>query len=137
MSRPIHMEAGDAPRLVGFIPAWVEIPCTTGAWSVELSYLTFRHICERRENERPEHLALVLSRMGTVISAPTHAGCLTSEPHKLDLFAWTEGDMAGVLVSLKCLHGETWVNTAFPLGRKSLRKHIAAGRLVPVVIPAG
>lgn len=128
----IHMNPEDPPLLVGFLPSHVELPCADGTGSVLLSYHTYRHICERRENEKPGHLHLVLSRLNTVVAAPSHAGCLSGEVHKLDLWAWHPGDIAGVLVSLKCWSGETWVNTAFPLGRKSLRKHVQATRLKPV-----
>jgi hypothetical protein len=102
-----------------------------------LSYRTFRHICDRRENEHPEHMTLVLSRLGMVVAAPTHIGCLSAQASKLDLWAWNPGDLAGVLVSLKCLAGETWVSTAFPMGTKTLRKHISKGRLRLVSAPEG
>ena len=69
----------------------------------------------------------MLSRLPLVIANPSHTGCLTRDRNKLDLWAWSEGDPSGVLVSLKCLSGETWVTTAFPLGRKSLRKHVGHG----------
>ncbi len=128
----VHLLPDDPPFLIGFLPARIEIPCDHGTWSVHLSYRTYEHICQRRENEKPEHLALVLSRLSTVIAAPSHAGCLSGVPHKLDLWSWTEGDPSGVLVSVKCLAGETWVNTAFPLGRKTLRKHVNQARLLPI-----
>jgi len=129
----IQLEPDDPPLLVGFLPASIELPCEDGTWSVHLSARTFQHICEKRENERTDHLSLVLSRLGTVVSEPTHVGCLSGKPNQLDLWAWTPGDLAGVLVSLKCLVGETWVSTAFPLGTKSLRKHVLHGRLRPVL----
>jgi hypothetical protein len=128
----IHLNPDDPPLLVGFLPAQIELPCSEGTWSVHLSYRTFDHICNRRENDSPEHRSLVLSRLSRVIAAPTHMGCLSGEPHKLDLWAWDPADFSGVLVSLKCLAGETWVNTAFPLGRKTLRKHLQKHRLRPI-----
>jgi hypothetical protein len=75
--------------------------------------------------------------MSAVLAEPSHVGCLTGEHHKLDLWAWHPDDIAGVLVSLKCLSGETWVNTAFPLGSKTLRKHVSAHRLEQVGVPEG
>jgi hypothetical protein len=128
----IHLDPGDPPLLVGFLPPGLELPCAEGTWSVYLSDRSFHHICQRRDNERQEHLSLVLSRLVAVVSAPSHAGCLSGKQHRLDLWAWTPGDLAGVLVSLKCLPGETWVSTAFPLGKKSLRKHVLHGRLRPL-----
>ena len=97
-----------------------------------LSHQTYEHICERRDCERPEHRTPVMSRLESVISAPSHVGCLSNEPNKLDLWRGTEGDPSGVLVCLKCLAGETWVSTAFPMGRKTLRKHLNQCRLHPV-----
>lgn len=111
----IVMTQDDPPALIGFLPSHIELPCLDGTSSVLLSYRTYEHICTRRENESPEHLALVLSRMSAVIAEPSHVGCLSGERHKLDLWARHPDDVAGVLVSLKCLSGETWVNTAFPL----------------------
>jgi hypothetical protein len=111
----IHLNPEDPPYLVGHLPSHIDLPCVDGTRSVHLSYRTFRHICDRRENEHPEHLALVLSRISMVVA----------------------GDLAGVLVSLKCLAGETWVSTAFPMGTKSLRKHISNGRLRLVSAPEG
>lgn len=35
-----------------------------------------------------------------------------------------------VCVSIKCVEGETWVNSAFPFGRWSMEKHAQRGRLV-------
>lgn len=99
---------------------------------VNLSYQSYRHICERRETSTPELLDLVLQRLNTVIAHPTHTGNLSGDVNKIDLFAWSAGDPAGVLVCIKCLPGESWVCTAFPLGRKSLRKHVNAGRLKAV-----
>jgi hypothetical protein len=128
----IRIEPDDRPLLVGFLPSWIRLPCEEGSSGVLLSYGTFRHICERRDNETSQHRNLVLSRLPMVIANPSHSGCLTRDRNKLDLWAWSEGDLSGVLVSLKCLSGETWVTTAFPLGRKSLRKHVAHGRLTPV-----
>jgi len=133
----IEMKPDDPPVLVGVLPSHIELPCLDGTWRVLLSYRTFEHICTRRENECPEHLALVLSRMSSVLAEPSHVGRLSGEPHKLDLWAWHPDDVAGVLVSLKCLSGETWVNTAFPLGRKTLRKHVSAHRLQLVGVPEG
>jgi hypothetical protein len=133
----IHMKPEDPPLLVGFLPSYIELPCLDGTWSVLLTYQTYRHICERRENENPAHLQLVLSRLSTVIAEPSHVGCLSGERHKLDLWLWNPDDFSGVLVSLKCLSGETWVNTSFPLGRKTLRKHVSAHRLMPVGVSEG
>jgi hypothetical protein len=128
----IHLEEGDPPLLIGFLPSYIDLPCDDGTWSVLLAYRTFEDIRRRRENERVEHLALVLSRIRDVIESPTYVGCLSEEAHKLDLWAWNGEDFSGVLVSLKCLSGETWVNTAFPMGRKTSRKHLAKGRLRPI-----
>lgn len=130
--RMIYLRPDDPPLVIGFLPPHIELPCEGGAWRVFLSYHSFRHICERRDNEHPAHRDLVLSRLSTVIADPSHLGCLSGDPNKLDLWAWREGDPSGVLVSLKCLIGETWLTTAFPLGRKSLRKHILHARLRPV-----
>jgi hypothetical protein len=128
----IHLQEGDPPLLIGFLPSHIELPCEDGTCSVMLSYRTFEHICQRRENERPDHCALVLARLREVIESPSHIGCLSGEAHKLDLWAWNGHDISGVLVSLKCLSGETWINTAFPMGQKTLRKHLAKGRLKPI-----
>lgn len=128
----IILAAGDSPIRVGVLPETVVIPVPQGARVVHLSYYTYRHIIERRENEKPEHVAVVLSRLRTVIENPSHIGCISGERHKVDLYGWTPEDFSGVLVSLKCLRDETWVSTAFPMGRKSLRKHLKTSRLVPV-----
>lgn len=125
----IILTADEHPLCVGHLPPAIVLPILTGTREVRLTYQSYRHIIERRENEKPEHIALVLERLRTVLADPSHFGCLSGEGHKLDLFAWQDGDFAGVLVSLKCLAGETWVNTAFPLGRKTLKKHLATGRL--------
>lgn len=125
----IHLDPGDPPLLVGLLPPHVQLPCEGGTCRVLLSHDSYQHICERRDNERPAHRDLVLSRLGIVIANPSLVGCLSGNSNKLDLWAWNEGDPSGVLVSLKCLFGETWVNTAFPLGRKSLRKHVQHARL--------
>jgi hypothetical protein len=131
-NRVIHLNSKDPPLLVGSLPSHLELPCSGGTRDVHLSYLTLEHIRQRRENERPEHLALVLSRLAGVVAAPTHLGCLSGQPHKLDLWAWDPDDFSGVLVSVKCLSGETRVSTAFPLGRKTLRKHMLKDRLKPI-----
>jgi hypothetical protein len=128
----IHLEPDDPPLYVGDLPAYVELPRLDGIVNVFLGYRTFDHICKRRENEDAVHRELVLSRLCSVIAAPTHVGCLTGEWHKLDLWAWNPVDFSGVLVSLKCLSGETWVNTAFPLGQKTLQKHLQKHRLRPI-----
>jgi hypothetical protein len=128
----IELLPEDSPLLVGFLPSSIEIPCQQGNHSVFLTRQTLNHIRERRDNEHPYHLALVLSRLGSVVAHPSHCGSLSREPHKLDLWAWHPDDFSGVLVSLKCLAGETWVNTAFPLGSKSLRKHVRSAKLRPV-----
>lgn len=123
----------DPPVLVSVLPSTLALPCEDGSWTVYLSYPSYLHICERRETSTPQMLELVLARLSTVIAAPTHVGNLSGDANKLDLFAWALGDAAGVLVCVKCLKGETWVSTAFPLGRKSLRKHLNAGRLRAVM----
>lgn len=128
----IRLNPDDPPLLVGSLPSYIQLPCADGTPRVHLSHRTYGHICERRENERPEHLALVLSRLCSVLANPTHVGCLSGEAHKLDLWAWDPADFSGVLVCVKCLPGETWVSTAFPLGRKTLRKHLLKGRLQQV-----
>ena len=126
---PIRMAEGDRPRIVGFIPVRLGLPCDGGTRCVQMSYPTWLHICRRRETNTPEMLELVLRRLRSVIHAPTHTGNLSGDPNKLDLFAWSPEDPAGVLVCVKCLEGESWVATAFPVGRKSLRKHVNTGRL--------
>ncbi len=123
----------DGPVLVGILPVTLTLPCDDGSRSVHLTYPSYLHVWERRETTSPQMLGLVLARLSTVIAAPTHVGNLSGDANKLDLFAWTPGDEAGVLVCVKCLKGETWVSTAFPLGRKSLRKHVNAGRLRAVM----
>ena len=125
----IHLLPEDPPLMVGILPQFLKLPCRRGSHAVLLSHHTFEHIRARRENEHPFHLSLVLSRLETVIADPSHYGCLSREPHKLDIWAWNPSDFCGVLVSLKCLPGETWVNTAFPLGTKTLRKHVLRDKL--------
>jgi hypothetical protein len=128
----IILRPEDPPYLVGRLPRDRKLPILVSSVEVHLSYQTYRHIIERRDNERPEHIALVLARLDVVIGNPTHAGCLTGEDDKVDLFSWASGDFAGVLVAVKCLAGETWISTAFPVGRKTLRKHLNTGRLCAV-----
>lgn len=125
----VHLLDGDPPILVGVLPSGLELPCDGGVCTVHLSYPSYIHICERRETNTTGMLELVLRRLSDVVARPTHFGNLSGEANKLDLFAWGEGDPAGVLVCVKCLRGESWVSTAFPLGRKSLRKHLNTGKL--------
>lgn len=128
------LRGNDPPLHVGRLPETVHLPILEGgSRDVHLSYMSYRHIIERRDNERPEHVGLVLARLSTVIAAPTHFGRLNSrQTNKVDLFAWHRDGFAGVVVCLKLLAGETWVNTAFPLGRRRFRDHLEAARLVPL-----
>ena len=64
-----------------------------------------------------------------MITSPSHIGRLDGNPNRLELYKSDEADDCGVCVSIKCLHAETWVNTAFPLGTGSLQKHVLKGRL--------
>lgn len=130
--RPIRMAEGDRPVLVGFIPLMLALPGEGRTRCVHLSYSTYLHICQRRETNTPEMLNLVVSRLRSVVYHPAYIGNLSGDANKVDLFAWLPEDPAGVLVSLKCLKGESWVSTAFPMGRKSLRKHLNTGKLRPV-----
>ncbi len=125
----ILLSPSDPPFTVGVLPCGLVLPCQDPSRVVQLSYQSYRHICERRETGTPELLDLVLGRLSMVIANPTHVGNLSGDENKIDLFAWSAGDPAGVLVCIKCLKGESWVCTAFPLGRKSLRKHVNTGRL--------
>jgi hypothetical protein len=131
-ARPIRMVDGDRPVLVGFMPPLLSLPCEGGTRCVQVSYPSYLHICQRREINTPEMLDLVLSRLRSVVYRPTYSGNLSGDVNKLDLFAWVPEDPAGVLVCVKCLKGESWVSTAFPMGRKSLRKHLNTGKLRPV-----
>ena len=97
----VVVKEGDPPVLVGILPSELDLPCDGGSWSVHLSYPSYAHICERRETSTPEMLALVLSRLAAVIAAPTHVGNLSGDVNKLDLFAWSQDDPAGVLVCVK------------------------------------
>ena len=97
--------------------------------TVKISYITYRHIISRRAECAEWHVELVMHRMAGVIAAPTHIGRLGTTPNKIELYKLADGDPCGVCVSLKCLHGETWVNTAFPLGGRSLQKHLRTGKL--------
>lgn len=81
--------------LVGFLPSYIEIPCQQGNHSVLLTRQTLHHVRERRDNEHPDHLALVLSRLSWVVAHPSHFGSLSREPHKLDLWAWHPDDFSG------------------------------------------
>lgn len=71
----------------------------------------------------------VLRKMASVISSPSHVGRLDGKPNRLELYRKDSADDCGVCVSIKCLHAETWVNTAFPLGAGSLQKHVLKGKL--------
>jgi hypothetical protein len=125
----IRLAEGDPPLLIGTLPDGLTLPCEGGSWTVHLSYPSYEHICRRRETNSPELLEIVLRRLGMVISGPAYVGNLSGEANKLDVFSWIEGDPAGVLACIKCLRGESWVSTAFPMGRKSLRKHLNTGKL--------
>lgn len=122
----IRINPGDPPILVAEIPKDVDLPCSVGTSAVYLSHDTYLHIIQRRI-EIDGHVDLVLRRIDTVIAYPTHAGF---KDGRLNLFRWTDGDPAGVLVCLKCLHAETWVNTAFPVGRKRLLSMTRSGKLL-------
>lgn len=82
----IYLQPDDPPLLVGFLSSHIQLPCDGGASAVFLSYETFRHICERRDNEHSEHRVLVLSRLSIVTTNPSHVGCLTRIPTN-----WTSG----------------------------------------------
>lgn len=92
---------------------------------VRLAYTTYAHILARRGDDA----ALVLRQMRDVVTRPTHWGRLTADPRRIELYRLDSAEEVGVCVSLKCLPGETWVNTAYPLGLRMLLKHVRSGRL--------
>jgi hypothetical protein len=97
---------------------------------VRISFRTYRHIVTRRATERSWHVEWVLRGLANAIARPTHVGRLDGRPGRWELVRKDDARDVAVCVSIKCLDGETWVNSAFPLGRRSLEKHRRAGRLV-------
>lgn len=83
---------------------------------------------ERRGDAAP----VVLRNLYNVICRPTHWGRLTGDPRRIELYSLSVHEDVGVCVSLKCLPGETWVNTGYPFGTRVLLKHLRAGRLADV-----
>ena len=127
---PLLLQHGDEPKVLAVLPDELgELPDGMSR-VVRISYQTYQHIVSRRAGEASWHVELVLRRMATVITNPSHIGCVHEPPRMIKLFGRTQGDDCGVYVSIKCLdNGESWVATAFPLGDKSLQKHLGADRL--------
>lgn len=125
----ILLKPGDEPKVLATLPDELgELPA---GWDreVRISYQTYQHIVSQRAKGPAWHVEFVLRSMAAVIAAPTHVGRLGGKPNRIELFACAIGDDCGVCVSIKCLHAETWVSTAFPLGTRSLQKHVGTGRL--------
>lgn len=132
---PFVLRDGDRPKVVGCLPGWL-IGLPEGAClDVQISFVTYEHIVSRRVGERGWHVEMVLTRLTAVIADPSHLGDLGRPGGGLAVYRRVPGDPSGVCVCLKFLAGETWVNTAFPLGERSLRKRVARGSLREVVRP--
>jgi hypothetical protein len=129
---PLLLKPGDDPKIIARLPdELIELPAGFSR-SVRISYQTYQHIVSRRASEVGWHVEFTIQRMSHVIENPLHVGRLTNSENRLELHGLLEDDPCGLMVSVKCLHGETWVNTAFPLGDRSLQKHIRTGKLVHV-----
>jgi hypothetical protein len=128
----IHLDPGDPPALVARLPEYVPLPYPWCCRDVLLAHSVLTHIVERRLTDGDAQVSLVLRSLHAVLSEPTHWGRLTSHPQRLELYrriSWD--DPAGVLVSVKFVHaGETWVNTAHPVGVATLVKHLKRKRLL-------
>lgn len=131
-SPPFILREGDPPTVLGQLPEELESLLDGATRVVKITYQTYNHIVSRRASEAEWHVELVLGRLVDVISDPTHIGKLTGSSNRVEVYKLVDGDPCGVCVSLKCLDGETWVNTGFPLGERSLQKHLSTGKLRPV-----
>lgn len=124
------IKPGDAPKVVATLPDELAELAGTLSPHVRITYQTYQHIVTRRADERGWHVEWVLRRMAETIANPTHVGRLDGRPNRIELIRAPVGEVVGVCVSVKLLHAETWVNSAFPFGKRSLQKHLEAGRVV-------
>lgn len=131
-SRPL-VTPETTPALIGRLPEHFDLP-EGMSHDVQISYQTYEHIVERRTQEEAWHVQFVLDRITGVVETPSHVGHITKDLRKVEVYYKAKGDKQGVVVSLKCLQGETWVNTAYPIGDSRLRKHLKSGKLKPVEV---
>lgn len=100
-----------------------------------IDHATYVHIIERRIVDGDRQVALVMSRMQSVIVGPSHRLYVSKDSRKIDLYGCTPGDPSGVVVCLKCMPDGLWVCTSYPLGGRSLRRLSLSGRVDDLVRP--
>lgn len=112
---------------------FLDHPLLCQARRVHLAYERLEHIKLRRTSKDEAPASFVLRHLAYVVATPTHVGALTKDPRRVEIYSYVPQDISsGVCVSLKCLDGETWINTAFPVGMKALLRYVRAERLRPI-----
>lgn len=116
--------------IVATIPSNVQIPVKNPLRSVSVVEERYDHILSRRlEQGGNRHVELVTRRLADVLSDPSHVGQRTNDPRNVEFFRRFEGDFAGVIVAVKFLPGEAWINTAIPCGDDNLRNYVRTDKL--------
>jgi hypothetical protein len=129
----ILLGPNDPPLFVGALPQIPNHPLLCDDRAVYLTHERFEHIKSQRRRSDDSPSAFVFRHLALVISQPALVGALTPDPRKVEIYGHVPADVSsGVCVSLKCLDGETWINTAFPMGVRVMMKHFHAGRLRPL-----
>lgn len=132
MSRILLLNPDDPPLRVARLSETIELPVHGSSRDVFLTHSVYSHIIERRILTGDRQVALVLQRISAVLETPTHCGRRTDDARKMEFYLRIIGDPAGVCVCIKCVDGETWVSTAFPVGTRTIVKYCRQKRLVPI-----
>lgn len=111
----------------------MQLPVCGVRRDVHLKHSVYAHILGRRIHDGDGQMSLVLRRMTDVVTKPTHIGLVDrGGPGRFALYGRNFGDAdpAGLCVCIKCLDGETWVSTAFPVGVRRLAQYLSRGALL-------